>query len=85
VTQAKLATLGQLSGSIAHELRNPLGALRNAIFLLKRRSTYSDNQTKQYLDMLEKEVQNSDLVIQGLLEVARRKEPIKQTLSFQAL
>lgn len=85
VTQAKLATLGQLSGSIAHELRNPLGAMRNAIFLLKRRITNSDNQTIRYLDMLEEEVHNSDLIIQSLLEVARGKEPIKQTISLQAL
>lgn len=85
ITQAKLATLGQLSGSIAHELRNPLGAMRNATYLLKRRLTNSDDKTKQFLDMLEEEIQNSDLIIQGLLEVARGKEPIKQTLSLQSL
>lgn len=85
VTQAKLATLGQLSGSIAHELRNPLGAMRNAIFLLKRRSSNYDDQAKRYLEMIEEEVQNSDLIIQALLEVARGKEPVKQNVVFQEL
>ncbi len=85
ITQAKLATLGQLSGSIAHELRNPLGTMRNAIFLLKRRVTNADDKTKRYMDMLEEEVHNSDLIIQGLLEVARGKEPIKQNISLQSL
>lgn len=85
ITQTKLATLGQLAGSIAHELRNPLGTMRNAIFLLKRGSSNHDDRTTRYLEMLEEEVKNSDLIIQGLLEVARGKEPVKQTVSLQWL
>ena len=35
VRKTRLAALGQVSGSIAHDLRNPLGAVRNASYLLK--------------------------------------------------
>ena len=35
VRQTRLAALGQLSGSIGHELRNPLGVIRNALYLIK--------------------------------------------------
>jgi len=59
--------------------------MRNALFLLKRRISQHDVQANRYLDMLEEEIQNSDMIIQGLLEVARGKEPIKQTVSLPLL
>jgi len=33
--QERLATLGQLSGTVSHELRNPLGVIRNSLFSLR--------------------------------------------------
>lgn len=38
VRQEKLATIGQVAGSIAHELRNPLGAIQQSVFFLNRLS-----------------------------------------------
>ena len=46
VRQEKLAMIGQISGSIAHELRNPLGAIRQSVFFLKR---FFDNAPKSNL------------------------------------
>ncbi|HIF00525.1 MAG TPA: hypothetical protein EYQ63_26855, partial [Fuerstia sp.] len=36
VRQTQLATIGQMTASIAHEIRNPLGAVRNAAYYIKR-------------------------------------------------
>ena len=36
IRQEKLAAIGQVSGSIAHELRNPLGTMKQSIFFLRR-------------------------------------------------
>lgn len=33
--QEKLATIGKMAGSIAHELRNPLGAVKQSVYYLK--------------------------------------------------
>lgn len=48
----KLATAGRLLASIAHEIRNPLGAISNLLYLL-RRGSLTDDQ-KERLDSVEK-------------------------------
>ena len=37
IRQTRLATLGRMSASVAHDLRNPLGAVRNAAYYLSRK------------------------------------------------
>ena len=85
IRQTKLAALGQLSASIAHELRNPLGAIRNAVFLLKRKLQAGDGKIQQYLTMAEEEIERSDSIIQDLLGMARGKHPIKGVVSLEEL
>lgn len=51
VRKEKLAILGQLSGSIGHELRNPLGVMSNAIYFLNMVLTGADKTVKEYLGM----------------------------------
>ena len=37
----RLATIGRISASIAHDLRNPLGTIGNAVFYLERKAPKS--------------------------------------------
>ncbi len=80
VRQTRLAALGQLLGSMAHELRNPLAMIRNAAYLLKRRLPPSDEIAAEYLNMIECEVDLSNRVIQDLQALSRCGTPEKQTL-----
>jgi signal transduction histidine kinase len=75
VRKEKLATLGQLAGSIGHELRNPLGAIKNAVYFLNLVLEDPDHNAKDALEILNKEVERATRIISSLLDFARKRPP----------
>ena len=71
VRQEKLAVLGQLAGSVGHELRNPLGVINNAIYYLKLIQPEADEKIRKYHGVIEQEVHNAEKIISDLLDFAR--------------
>ena len=82
VRQERLATLGQLAGSIGHELRNPLGVISNAIYYLKMSQPEASDKVKEYLDIIEKETRTSDKIVTDLLDFTRIKSVDREPASF---
>lgn len=75
IEKERLATLGQLSGSIAHEIRNPLNALKtSAYFLLNARDPKSD-KVREHLERIERQVSMIDGVVTAICDIARMPEP----------
>ena len=68
--QEKLAMLGQISGSIAHELRGPLTTITNAIYYLKI-TLPPDPNTLEYLQIINTELHKSEQIISGLLSFTK--------------
>lgn len=85
VRKEKLAILGQLSGVVGHELRNPLGVMSNAVYFLKMVHAEADETTKEYLGIIGSEIANSQRIISDLLDFARTKTPQTQTVALQEL
>jgi two-component system, NtrC family, sensor histidine kinase HydH len=73
----RLATLGQLSGFIGHELRNPLAVMETSIHLLKRRIPVGDERAGHQLQRLREQVSLASNIISDLLELARDR-PIER-------
>ena len=80
VRQERLAVLGQLAGSVGHELRNPLSVIKNAIYYLNHVLPDANEKVKTYLAIIEQETQTSEKIISDLLDFSRIKsierEPI---------
>jgi len=75
----KLATIGQLSAGMAHDLRNPLGAIRNASYLLKRElaasgAIESNPKLDKFIEIIENQVIRSNESITGLMDFAKIKQ-----------
>jgi len=85
VRQERLATLGQLAGSIGHELRTPLGIITNAIYILKMERPQENDPRREYLDMIDNEAHTADKIITDLLDFTRIKSPDRQAVSVSEL
>jgi two-component system cell cycle sensor histidine kinase PleC len=71
----RLAALGQLAGSVSHELRNPLGAVKNAAYLINMIIEQPEPELKESLDIINREVDRSDRIITSILSFARPMPP----------
>ena len=80
--QLKLAALGGLSASIAHEIRNPLGAVSHAAQLLSE-SKNLDKADARLTDIIHNHCQRMNGVIENVLEMSRRSQPAPVKLRLQ--
>ena len=80
--QERLAVLGQLAAGISHELRNPLGVIKNAAFFLDMTMENAEPQVSEALEILDKEVINSERIISSLLTFARPMPIIKEKVDI---
>lgn len=69
----KLMQLGQLTATVAHEIRNPLGAIRTANFVLERKLAGKVEGVQQQLDRINTSIRRCDKIITELLDFSRKK------------
>jgi PAS domain S-box-containing protein len=99
VRKERLAVLGQLAGGVAHQIRNPLGAIKNAAYILDRRlrdhheeslsTPTADGPAKSdiahAIEIMHDEVQRANQIITDLLDYARVRVPVRRLTSLAAL
>src|SRR5256885_10647551 len=71
---AKLATMGELAASIAHELNNPLATVTLRIESLLAQAA-ADTPQWRTLTVVEQEVERMDQLVANLLQCSRRGQP----------
>jgi len=70
----KLAALGRLTSGVAHEVKNPLNAMRIHLELLKTRLEGRQPEVRENLEVIAQEIQRLDRVVKGFLKFIRPQE-----------
>ena len=81
----RLATLGQVAGGVAHELRNPLNVVKTSVYFLTHARNASDEKRREHLQRIERHVERADGVISALSSFARMPVPSRQSLDIAQL
>jgi len=75
IRREKLAAIGQLSGGVAHDLRNPLGVIGNVAYFLQaklgERAGATDDKIAKHLDILGREVARATRIIAELTDFSK--------------
>ena len=79
--QLKLASLGRLSASIAHEIRNPLGAISHAAQLLLE-SENIDPSDRRLCEIVQNHSVRMNDIIENVLQMSRRLAPERTSLDM---
>ncbi|MDY0147637.1 MAG: histidine kinase dimerization/phospho-acceptor domain-containing protein [Halothiobacillus sp.] len=80
VQQNKLASLGRLTASIAHEVRNPLSSIRQASELLA--DSTSEEERAELIPIIIRHSARINTLVEGVLDVARRPQVQPTRIDF---
>jgi signal transduction histidine kinase len=78
LSKGKMEQLGQLTATVAHEIRNPLGSVRTSAFLIGRKIDAKSAGIETQLERINKGVDRCDNIITQLLDFSRTKQIITQ-------
>lgn len=82
VRQMKLASLGRLTASIAHEVRNPLGAISHASQLLHESSSIVEDD-KRMIEIILKHCNRVNMIIEDVLDASRHDDTSAEKVSLK--
>ncbi len=80
--QERLSALGQLTATVAHELRNPLSAIRNTVYTFKELAASKSLNLDRPIERVERSIARCDRIIGELLDFTRVRDLHKSVASF---
>ncbi len=74
--------LGRVSGGIAHEIRNPLNAVKTSVYYLLNARSPTEEKIREHLDRIDRQVTLANTVVTTLTDFARLPTPMMQQVDL---
>ncbi len=84
VKEHRLSAIGQLTATVAHELRNPMSAIKNTVYALKDLVTAGDSRFERPLARIERSIERCNKIIEELLDFSQMRELQLESFVFDA-
>ncbi len=78
----RLSMLGQVAGTVSHELRNPLGAIRNSMAVIRQQTATKGLGVERALDRVDRNIERCNGIISDLLEFTRVRDLNRQVTAI---
>jgi signal transduction histidine kinase len=78
----RLTALGQVAGSVSHELRNPLGTIRNSMGIVRQLTANKGLGIERALDRIERSLERCNAIVADILEFSRVQELNREPTSI---
>jgi PAS domain S-box-containing protein len=85
IQSEKMAAIGQLAAGIAHEIRNPLGIIMNALYDLSEIVTTDNPEVREDLQIAKDEIVRAQEIITNLLEFSRESSAEMEEVNINDL
>jgi PAS domain S-box-containing protein len=84
IKRERLSALGQLTATVAHELRNPLSAIKNTLFSTREMAAAKGLSLERPIARMERSIERCNGIISDLLDYSRVRELKRETAAFDA-
>jgi signal transduction histidine kinase len=85
VKKERLAMLGQLASAVGHELRNPLGVMTNALYVIEQCTPEGPPMVRDYIELIRGQISASERIVGDLLDTARVRTPEPEQIDLREL
>ncbi len=82
VRKEQFATIGRITGSIAHDIRQPLATIKNSAYYLSVSLNDTDEKAKKHLKLIEQEITHTNDIITSLMRLSELRKPAKSTVNI---
>src|SRR5215470_13941276 len=82
--QERLSMLGQVAGTVSHELRNPLSAIRNSMALVRQLTNGKGTGVERALDRVDRNIERCARIINDILDFTRVRELSREPVTLDA-